>query len=193
MKLHQKQNRGGVVLLVIVTIGIIVAGLVLYNLYKWARSVSSGAPVINRGFTNDDEFVTPHGDITALEFRDAEMWFEWWDEVSASPIIVTSTVPAWEVLGWLSDGENMELAIRPSGNPQRHTWAEIGVPVDEYGIPCDLSWSLGSIPSGETWTLERSTNLLDWEYVTDWIVSPGLTNVCPVEGPAFFRAKGALK
>lgn len=157
----------------------VVAGVIVYTLCKWARKVQDGSPVPFPGITNSDSIPTPGNgcNITGAWWQDGEVSFTWWDGTVASPLQQPEIETNIVITGCL-DGTNLNLKIdRQVCEAGSIKFSDLGMPVDEFGMPSDLNWHWNQ-PAGEyqTWFLEKSTNLFDWEYMGTWQVWPGYTN-----------------
>lgn len=177
-------SAGGLLVFIVVVFVIYIGAVSVYNLLKWAKKVSDGQQIIRPGFTNSEEIIIPPdnpANITGMEFRDPHIWFEWADDVCAQPgcdpgaptngMAITIVLSASGALTlWVEQG--------CQGNEQTVTFTQLGVPVDQNGMPDNLSWSYGTIPSGtpESWELQRSTNLVDWETVLPFQMLRNATN-----------------
>lgn len=198
-----QRNRASVLLAVVAAVLVLVVGaIVIYNIIKLAKRLDNGQPQ-RPPATNDTGVVVPDGgvNITGAEWRDVQFHWEWWDEpavgVAASPLEVQLLKTNTLVFAWKSD-TNLVLRLerQPATNgSDRASFASMGMPVDEYGVPSDLTWRMGTVPAAGTpfegWSLERSTNLLDWSPITLMEVRPDYTNMVvdeSVHSSTFYRA-----
>ncbi len=199
-------RKDGSILLLLVagTLAVVVLGTIIYNIYRWAVRVSDGAPV-NRPapYTNGPNSGIPTpgnpGDITSL----------WWENVSVkwcvdeeSATIASAPMPPSPktnvIIHAHLDGDNLLLNLNTqilTNENETMTFTELGMPVDAYGMPSDLTWSYGPKPDGslpaENWQLERSSNYVDWEPVVLMQVRPMLTNIVSdlfTDGLRYYRA-----
>lgn len=175
-------NDGSIfVCLVAATFAMVIAGVIIYSVYKWARKVQDGSPVPFPGITNSDAIPTPGNgcDITGAWWQDQELTMTWWDGSTASPIPQEEPPASTNCVIYGSlDGTNMLLSIqRKITTNYSVKFSDIGIPVDAYGLPYDFNWHWNQ-PAGEpeNWILQRTTNLTDWEDVCAWQVWGGYTN-----------------
>ena len=208
-KINKKHNSGSVLLLIATaTMSIIVFAILVTVIIKAVRRLD-GRPYNGGMYTNDESIIIP-GDKWDTNFV---CWFEnvelrWqWDHtiptgsfVPEEPVKLLSAPSnprlSTAVYGSLIGGDGLTLRILITTNAQSEhgefTFQDLGMEVDENGMPIDLSWTHGEVPSvpAMDYTLQKSSNMIHWEDVTNWKVRESVTN-CWFEptnaGPVFFR------
>lgn len=197
-----RQDASGLLLFIVVTFVVFIGGCACYELIRWAKRVDTGEPIQRPGFTNDEEVVIPDSDppsrFTGGQFIDPHIWFEWVEfEETFAPVTLLSQPDPSPAIPIAMSGDNqggLVLKILDSSSPQsRVTYQSLGVPVDEYGMPNDLSWRSGALPSGphETWELQGSVDCLNWQPLMATEIYAGLTNQYLDRDPGprrFYRA-----
>jgi hypothetical protein len=198
---HRRRTiASGLLLFIVVTFALFIGAVSIYHLLKWAKKCSNGETILRPGFTNEDSVeITPNNPntITGIQFIDPVIWFA--QDPGTNIMTIPSALPAAsraknEITMLLSEG-NVHLSIRPCVDSSTTvSFAQLGVPVDPWGMPEDLTYQSGTIPSGpfETWELVRSTNGLDWERVIAERLYPNLLSTFQDEPCAelmFYRAR----
>jgi len=214
MKASTKSKRNTASVLLIcatATMALIVFGIIIYNIVKVVRRID-GRPYHNGMFTNDESIVIP-GDKWDTNmvcwWEDVDMWWQWDHTIPTGSLVpdpapvllssVASETLSGPVLYTSRESNGVVLRIDWSTTQaplsSNVTFRDLGMPVDENGMPADLSWSIGSVPSeaGEEWEVQRSTNMVNWEKVTTMTVRSSITNMhrdnrSPVLEKTYYRA-----
>jgi hypothetical protein len=202
MKIARRIRRAAAsVLLAIITatFATIIAGMAVYTLIKAAKRCD-GRPYRGGMYTNDDSFNIPNDKYNTnfvCYFKDVELTWEWDDTIPtgsgfAPPVELLSVAcqPAPVVYSSMNSTGGVVVRVGlDSGEGdlvRKTTFRDLGMPVDENGMPSDYSWSMGAKPTevGVPWNLQRSTNMMDWEPVVTMEVFRTMTNVYRDEGAA---------
>lgn len=214
MKISCKIKRNASVLLLFVTatFAIILFGIMIYSIVKCARRLD-GRPYKGGMYTNDESIIIP-GDkwdtnIVCWWQGPIRIWYEMDDTIPtgsfappvpsqllSKPTVPAPTGPVIYASGNSVQGVILKMDWATDQTPlfQRVTFKELGMAVDENGMPVSLSWSVGEAPGpGEVWDLQRSTNLVDWERVGALTLRNEITNLYHVteaaaESPMYYRA-----
>jgi len=214
MKISCKTQRNASVLLLFVTatFACILFGILIYSIVKCARRLD-GRPYKGGIYTNDESIIIP-GDkwdtnIVCWWQGPIRMWYEMDDTIPtgsfappvpsqllSKPAVPAPTGPVIYASGSSAQGVILRIDWATDQTPlfQRVTFKELGMAVDENGMPVSLSWSVGEAPGpGEVWDLQRSTNLVNWERVGALTLRNEITNLYRVteaaaESSVYYRA-----
>ncbi len=176
------RERASVLVMCIFCTLIIVSGLIVCRyLQKWAKRIDTGEQVPVPGFNSNDVVVPnpSNPNITGGRFEDYHRNYMWYLPSLAAlpePLIKTNVIVYASYLG-----TNLVLQVQIQTNKSASD-GQLGIPVDQYGVPTDFRWSTGFVPTGgRTCLIERSTNFLNWEPVSTVTIPDGYTNALTLE------------
>lgn len=179
------RERASVLVMCIFCTLIIVSGLIVCRyLQKWAKRIDTGEPCPVPGYNSNDVAIPnpTNPNITGGRIEDYHRnYMQYVPSFAALPVPMIKTNVIIYVSYWET---NLLLQIQrqTNGPAQRLTDADIGIPVDQYGVPTNFRWSTGFVPTGgKSCLIQRSTNCLDWEPVSTITISEGYTNALILE------------
>jgi hypothetical protein len=189
-KLH---NSGSVLLVIfVVTLVLIVFCTMVVQIIKTARRVD-GRPYNGGLYTNDESFNIPmdRWDTNFVCWFDTFRHHYVWDDTitdtafvsrTPAPLANSPSVLGSAIFGSLNGDGSMVLRVLQSTNAESDTggftFQDLGMELDENGMPLDFTWTHGVAPTGPamSFTLQKSSNMIDWDSATDWKVYPAITN-----------------
>lgn len=186
MNIHLgSRERASVLVMCIFCTLIIVSGLIVCRyLQKWAKRIDTGETVPVPGFNSNDVTIPnpSNPNITGGRIEDYHRnYMQYVPSFAALPMPMIKTNVIIYVSYWET---NLLLQIQrqTNGPAQRLTDAQLGIPVDQYGVPTNFRWSTGFVPTGgKSCLIQRSTNALDWEPVSTVTIPDGYTNALILE------------
>lgn len=183
MKIHLGScERASVFLAVVFATLVIVFGMIVCRyLQKWAKRIDTGEPYPLPGCNSNDVTIPnpSNPNITGGRIEDYHRNYMQYVPSNAfvtppHPLISTNTII---LISYLDTNLVLQIQRQTNGPAQRLTDADIGIPVDQYGVPTNFRWSTGFVPTGgKSCLIQRSTNCLDWEPVSTVTIADGYTN-----------------
>ena len=194
LSINPKRNSGSVLLIIfVVTLVLVVFCTMVVQIIKAARRID-GKPYNGNLYTNDESIIIP-GDKWDTNFV---CWFDSfrhhyvWDDTITDTAFVSSPPASFAplpppvlgstVFGSLNGKGLMVLRVLQSTNSESDTggftFQDLGMELDENGMPLDFTWTHGAAPTDPAmnFTLQRSSNMIDWDSATDWKAYPAITN-----------------
>lgn len=179
------RERASIMVMCIFCTLIIVAGLIVCRyLQKWAKRIDTGEPVPVPGYNSNDVTIPnpSNPNITGGRIEDYHRnYMQYVPSFAAlpEPLIKTNIII---YASYLETNLLLQIQRQTNGPAQRRSDAQLGIPVDQYGVPTDFRWSTGFVPSGgKSCLIQRSTNCLDWEPVSTVTIPDGYTNALILE------------
>ena len=192
-KITKNHNSGSVLLIIfVVTLVLIVFCTMVVQIIKVARRID-GKPYNGGLYTNDESLNIPmdRWDTNFVcRFENTRHHLVWDDTITDSVVAPEASasladpppVLSSAVYGSLNGEGSMVLRVLQSTNAGPttggFTFRDLGMELDENGMPLDFSWTHGAVPEvpAMNFTLQRSSNMIDWDSATDWRVYPAITN-----------------
>lgn len=179
------RERASVMVMCIFCTLIIVCGLIVCRyLQKWAKRIDTGETVPMPGYNSNDVIVPnpSNPNITGGRIEDYHRnYMQYVPSFAAlpEPLIKTNVII---YCSYLETNLLLNIQRQTNGPEQRLTDGQLGIPVDQYGVPTVSRWSTGFVPSGgRNCLIQRSTNCLDWEPVSTVTIPEGYTNALILE------------
>lgn len=179
------RERASIMVMCVFCTLIIVFGLIVCRyLQKWAKRIDTGEPCPVPGYNSNDVAIPnpTNPNITGVRIEDYHrnyMQYVPSFAALAEPLIRTNIIL---YASFLETNLVLQIQIQTNGPGQRFTDGQLGIPVDQYGVPTDFRWSTGFIPTGgKTCLIQSSTNCLDWEPVSTITIFEGYTNALILE------------
>lgn len=179
------RERASIMVMCIFCTLIIISGLIVCRyLQKWAKRIDTGEPVPVPGYNSNDVIIPnpSNPNITGGRIEDYHRnYMQYLPSFAAlpEPLIKTNVIV---YASYLETNLVLQIQIQTNGPGQRLTDAQLGIPVDQYGMPINFRWSTGFVPiGGKNCLIQRSTNALDWEPVSTVTIPDGYTNALILE------------
>lgn len=194
MKIDAGNKKQGSVLLAILVTSVVlfVGGCTVVKTIKWIKRVDG---IADRRFnnTNDLSLIEPNslslgtGTKSSGErqvyIMTTSVSMEWHDEydywppegggsvksvqsTNQPPSLHKESSPLALVILLREDG-NIHLSMKETSDWRETSWSDLGMPLDEYGIPDTSKWQAPpSVENSVVVTVESTTNLINWSFQT---------------------------